>query len=169
MHRFSLACALLLLVGVPAVGRAQVPAAKAAPAAPAGRITIDGVTAWLKAKGLPADPNAEKAYVVTKIGGETYVVFLGDCKDGKCESLQFFYGIKYDGGLKPDEAAAAVIINRWNRDERWIKAYIDQDRDVGLEMDVQPLPANWQAAADPYFDLFKGGVPVFKKWIVDQK
>jgi hypothetical protein len=169
MHRLILAAALALLAVLPAESRAQAPAPRAPAASTAGRFTLTGVTDWLKAKGLPATPNIDKDYVVTQIGSETYVVFLGDCKDGGCDSLQFFYGIKYDKGVRPDEGSAAALVNRWNRENRWLKAYVDQDRDVALEMDVWFSNGSMSATADPYFEIFKNGVPIFKKWLADAK
>lgn len=68
----------------------------------------------------------EKAdqYIRFKAAGETVILFLDEDLD-----LQLYAGYIADGD--PD----CGIINLWNRDHRFFRAYIDEDGDYALEYD----------------------------------
>lgn len=65
-----------------------------------------------------------------KINGISYYVYFMNCTDNEnCADLNFYLGFL---DLKP----SLEKINSWNYDKRFSRAYIDQDGDAGVEMDV---------------------------------
>lgn len=64
------------------------------------------------------------------LDGITYAVYFMNCKNNKnCEDLNFYAGFL---DLKPDQS----VINDWNRDKRFGKAYLDSVGDAVVEMDL---------------------------------
>lgn len=71
------------------------------------------------------DPN-----IVGRIDGTKYGVYFYGCKNGRdCTALQFSAG--WSG-----VATNLTEINAWNRDNRFAKAFLDNDGDPRLEMDI---------------------------------
>jgi hypothetical protein len=65
-----------------------------------------------------------------KIEGVTYQVFFMNCTDNtNCEDLNFYAGFL-------DNKQTLEVINAWNRDKRFGKAYLDSDLDAVIEFDV---------------------------------
>ncbi len=67
--------------------------------------------------------------IVGKVSGVEYRVFFHDCTDTGCPTIRFY---SLFAGNKP----TLEMINEWNRDKRWGKAYVDADLDAVLEWDV---------------------------------
>jgi hypothetical protein len=155
--------ALVLMAGATiAVGAG---AARADPLASAG-MTVEDINSWLRTKGCDTAVGDKGDYVVCKMKGYQYVVFTADCENQHCKSLQFFYGISFDNkGVKPDHAAAAEFINGWNTNYRWVKAWVDENRDVGLETDFLVSPGGTTDGLNGTLDLFLGGVGVFSDYL----
>jgi hypothetical protein len=65
-----------------------------------------------------------------RIDGVTYQVFFMNCTDNtNCEDLNFYAGFL-------DNKQTLDVINAWNRDKRFGKAYLDSDLDAVIEFDV---------------------------------
>lgn len=65
-----------------------------------------------------------------KIEGVTYHVFFMNCTDNSnCEDINFYAGFL-------DNKPSLEMINDWNRDKRFGKAYLDSDLDAVIEFDV---------------------------------
>jgi hypothetical protein len=65
-----------------------------------------------------------------KIEGVVYQVYFMNCTDGKnCEDINFYAGFA-------DNKQSTDVINAWNRDKRFGKAYLDADLDAVIEWDV---------------------------------
>ena len=68
--------------------------------------------------------------ITGKIEGVTYQVFFMNCTDNTaCEDLNFYAGFL-------DNKQTLDVINAWNRDKRFGKAYLDSDLDAVVEFDV---------------------------------
>lgn len=90
-----------------------------------------------------------------KIEGVSYQVFFMNCTDhASCEDLNFYAGFI-------DNKQTLDVINAWNRDKRFGKAYLDSDLDAVIEWDLnlergvtqENLDANfslWAAILDQY-------------------
>lgn len=66
-----------------------------------------------------------------KIEGISYHLFFRNCSatHGDCEDLNFYAGFL-------DNKQTLDVINAWNRDKRFGKAYLDSDLDAVIEYDV---------------------------------
>jgi hypothetical protein len=68
--------------------------------------------------------------ITGKIEGVTYQVFFMNCTNNtNCEDLNFYAGFL-------DNKQTLDVINAWNRDKRFGKAYLDSDLDAVVEFDV---------------------------------
>jgi hypothetical protein len=64
-----------------------------------------------------------------KVDGVSYAIFFQNCTNGaNCEDLRFYAGFASKPTLE--------MLNEWNRDKRWGKAYADSELDAVLEWDV---------------------------------
>ncbi len=66
----------------------------------------------------------------TGMGGWTVVIYLYCGDDGTCGSLQWSLGFS----KSPDYTL--TLANKWNRDKRYAKAYLETDGGITLEYDV---------------------------------
>ncbi len=68
--------------------------------------------------------------ITGKVEGVTYQVFFMNCTNNtNCEDLNFYAGFL-------DNKQTLDVINAWNRDKRFGKAYLDSDLDAVIEFDV---------------------------------
>jgi hypothetical protein len=68
--------------------------------------------------------------ITGKIEGVTYQVFFMNCTNNTaCEDLNFYAGFL-------DNKQTLDVINAWNRDKRFGKAYLDSDLDAVVEFDL---------------------------------
>jgi len=65
-----------------------------------------------------------------KMNGISYQVYFRNCTDNKnCEDLNFYLGFL---DIKP----TLEVINDWNFNKRFSRAYLDSDQDACVEMDL---------------------------------
>ena len=68
--------------------------------------------------------------ITGKMDGVTYQVYFRNCTDNaNCEDLNFYAGFL---DLKP----SLEVINDWNYNKRFSRAYLDSDLDACIEMDL---------------------------------
>ena len=68
--------------------------------------------------------------ITGKINGITYQVYFRNCTNNTdCEDLNFYLGFL---DIKP----TLEVINDWNLNKRFSRAYLDQDQDACVEMDL---------------------------------
>jgi len=78
---------------------------------------------------LTAQSNGDPQ-ITGKVDGITYQIYFRNCTDNKaCEDLNFYLGFL---DLKP----TLQVINDWNMNKRFSRAYLDQDKDAVVEMDL---------------------------------
>lgn len=64
-------------------------------------------------------------------GGSSFSIYFYDCDGGtRCRTIQFFSAYDLPQGMSLDR------VNEWNRDYRFGKAYLDEEMDPFIEMDV---------------------------------
>jgi hypothetical protein len=74
--------------------------------------------------------NVGDPQITGRIGGNAYTIFFYGCTEGRdCTNLQF------SSGWISDDVNLAMI-NRWNREHRFSRAYLDDEDDPIIEMDV---------------------------------
>ena len=68
--------------------------------------------------------------ITGKMDGVTYQIYFQNCtKNRKCEDINFYLGFL---DIKP----SLEDINDWNKNKRFGRAYLDNDEDACVEMDV---------------------------------
>ena len=86
--------------------------------------------------------------ITGKINGISYQVYFRNCTNGEnCEDLNFYLGFL---DLKP----TLESINDWNFNKRFSRAYIDQDRDACVEMDLDLVKGVTAEYLDSQFGLW---------------
>lgn len=83
-----------------------------------------------------------------KIAGVTYQVFFMNCTNNtNCEDLNFYAGFL-------DNKPTLEVINAWNRDKRFGKAYLDSDLDAVVEFDLNLVHGVSRENLDSAFSLW---------------
>ena len=104
---------------------------------PAAGFTVDDVVTWLQSSGHTTQVVAGsdgKRHVTTLSGGVTFGVYLFDCKEDRCGSIQFAAGFATHGKFDISR------MNEWNTKHRWGRGYYDSSNDPWVEMDVDLTP-----------------------------
>ena len=69
--------------------------------------------------------------ISSRVSDTKFSVYFYGCQDNKnCSSILIKAGYDLNNGI------SALKINEWNRDKRFAKAYIDDEGDPFLEMDI---------------------------------
>ena len=101
---------------------------------------------WLKHQHLEAevDPGRTGAAetVVRVSGAQPFAIYLYDCRKDRCASMQ------YVASATPAQAMTTARINAWNRQSRYVRAYLDTSGRLYGEYDVDIAPGLDQKALD---------------------
>jgi hypothetical protein len=138
------------------------PGAALAKDLPEGGMTLEEIAVWLQSKGLPAEVKSDdkgKRHVYSSLDGAKFEIYVYDCKDGRCGSMQYAAGFDTKGAYGP------VPINEWNRDNRWTRAYADTVNDPWLEYDIDLTPGGTYDLLDDQLEIWKSAVGRFRKFI----
>ena len=119
------------------------------------------IAALLKDKGYRAEivEGADSTYVRTADSGVPVTIFFMSCEGRtNCSTIQFYTGFT-DAKNVPLER-----INEWNKTRRFARAYIDNEGDPVIEMDVD---MDFQGIARENFygnlDIFLSSIPKFRE------
>ena len=124
---------------------------------------------WLQSAGLQTTVNTEHNFIVASFSGQKIVVAPSDCENGRCRSIQYLYALRFQNGLRADAASAAMVMNAWNTNYRWVKGFADEDRDPALEMDFSLAPGVDTEALNKSLVIFLGGIEVFHQFLSQTK
>lgn len=67
--------------------------------------------------------------ITGRMNGLKYGIYFYTCKNGKCEDIQFATGFS-------DVTVSSNKINEWNKSKRFGRAYVNDDNNPRVEMDV---------------------------------
>jgi hypothetical protein len=129
---------------------------------PVGGLTVEEVAKWLQDAGYKAEIQTAKdgtKNVKTAADGTDIYVDMYDCSVPKCTSIQFSAGFNTTGAWN------ATKMNDFNRDNRWVKAYVDSKDDPWIQMDVDLYPGGTKEGLDDHFTVFHQLLVSFKKYI----
>jgi hypothetical protein len=128
-----------------------------------GTISAPEVAKVLQAKGYKAEVGVDDdgdPRVKSAADGTNFTVFFYGCKHTpKCTSLTFQSGFHIEGGLTAEK------INGWNRDNRFIKGWLDKVNDPYGEMDIDAEDGFTSEALGSYIDDWVNILPSFKTYI----
>lgn len=138
------------------------PAAAFAKPFPVGGVTRQEIIDYLKTQGMVATEQADhnnRKILKTSLEGVNFDVYFFDCdaKDERCSSIQFAAGWSLVSTI--DE----TTLNAWNKDKRWMRAYLTGDNNEALygEMDIIVGPGSSETL-DNYVATWKVALPQFK-------
>lgn len=97
--------------------------------------------------------------ITGKINGISYQVYFRNCTNGEnCEDLNFYLGFL---DIKP----GLEVINDWNYNRRFSRAYLDQDQDACVEMDLDLVEGVTAEYLDSQFGLWNMVVEQFSEHV----
>jgi len=129
---------------------------------PAGGMTINDLVSWLQGQGYKAEIQTAKDgshNIASAADGSNFHIYQYDCKNGRCGSMQFSVGFDTKGAFGPGP------MNDWNRDNRWVRAYVDKVNDPWLEYDVDLTPGGTYELLNDEFAIWRDSLGRFRKQI----
>ncbi len=130
---------------------------------PAGGMTVEEVQSWLQAAGYQAkidkSPDGTLQGIISSSDGVKFVVWLNNCKNGRCTTLQFWLGYSESGSF--DLAKE----NAWNSSRRWTSSYLDSSSHPNLKMDVDISPGGTLELLDDEFGIWRAALSDFNKLV----
>lgn len=125
---------------------------------PSRGFTLNDVVTWLQQEGYSAqivDDTDGKQHVKSSYGGWTFGVYMFDCKDGYCGSMQFAAGFARHGTFDTSR------MNEWNKLKRWARGYYDSSNDPWVEYDVDLTPGGTYELLDDEFATYRKMLDLF--------
>lgn len=157
----TFASSLLLGLGLSAGAQAQTLVSAEDPAALMAIIQELGFQAKLEQDNV-GDP-----VIRSSSGGVDFRVYFYECKNNKrCKSLHFSVGYDLADGSSLD------AVQEWNADKRFASAYLDDERDPFLQMDINTEGGITQKNFENSFQLWqslKGEFEQFIGWHAKQQ
>jgi hypothetical protein len=129
---------------------------------PEGGLTLGEVASWLTDAGYQAKVETDNdgtRNIASSADGGNFHIYLYDCKDDRCGSLQFSSGFDTKG------AWDTAKMNEWSRTKRWARAYVYKVNDPWLEYDVDLTPGGTYEMLNDEFDIWKQSLTNFRKYI----
>ena len=129
---------------------------------PDGGVTVDEVAKVLQSKGYRAEISKDSAgdpMIISGLDGSTFRILFYNCKSGRCAAIQFATAFDLEKGLTYSK------INGWNREKRFGRAYLDDDMDPFLEMDVDLEHGAMTETIANNVDTWAAVLPAFKNFL----
>ncbi|MDO8410091.1 MAG: YbjN domain-containing protein [Phenylobacterium sp.] len=129
---------------------------------PAGGVTAQEVIEVLQAKGYRAQEDEDgigDPMIRSATDGVNYNIYFYGCEGARCTSIQFTVAFGMNEPMTLDR------INAWNREMRFSRAYLDDEMDPVLEMDVDLERGATTEQLESGIDAWAAGVPAFKTFI----
>jgi len=127
-----------------------------------GGMTGPEVVAWMQKAGYKAELGKDDGgdpMISSAAEGQTFKVYFYDCEAGRCKALQFSAGFDLKTPLTLDK------INAWNRKNRYLKAYLDEDGDPYVQYDVNVNAGRTVEGLDDDFGVWTGMIGDFTTFI----
>lgn len=139
------------------------PAAASAGMLPDGGVTASEVAKALQDKGYRAEVTTGSdgdPLIKSAADGTNFRILFYSCsKAQRCASIQFVAAFDLDDGMKLSK------INSWNQNKRFGRAYLDDDMDPFVEMDVDFEHGATSEAIANNIDTWAAVLPAFKSYI----
>jgi hypothetical protein len=131
---------------------------------PDGGMTAPEVATWLQNAGYQAvikdDPTTPGDSIISSsIDGVNYDIYMYACKAGRCQSLQYAAGWTAPAGATTDK------INEWDRDKRYVRAYLDKKGNAWGEYDVDINPGGSYEQLNQSLTRWRSAIGEFKTFI----
>jgi|SRR5690606_21520294 hypothetical protein len=129
---------------------------------PKGGVTAAEVAAALQAKGYKAQIGRDQAgdpMITSALQGANFRVMFYSCEGARCAAIQFATAFDMDKGLTYE------LINRWNRERRFGRAFLDDEMDPYVEYDVDFEVGATTEAIENAVDVWESVVPAFMRHV----
>lgn len=129
---------------------------------PDGGVTAQEVARALQAKGYRAELDRDAAgdpMIRSALDGSNFQILFYDCEKGRCVSIQFVTAFELEKDLTFSK------INEWNRTKRFGRAYLDEEMDPFVEMDLDLEHGATSEAIENNIDTWAAVLPAFKNFI----
>jgi len=129
---------------------------------PEGGLTLGDVVDWLTNAGFQAKVDTDSdgtRNVESSADGAGFHIYLYDCKDDRCGSMQFSSGFSTKGAFDAEK------MNEWSRTKRWARVYVDKVNDPWIEYDVDLSPGGSYEMLNDEFDIWRQSLTNFRKYI----
>ena len=130
---------------------------------PDGGVTAGQVAAVLQANGYQAEITKDgegDPMVRSAADGTKYRILFYGCKGtARCTALEFLVGFDLPNGMTMEK------LNKWNRDSRFGHAYLDDENDPYLQLDLNSSPGFTSESMATYVETWTALVPKFKTYI----
>ena len=150
------------LGGVAALAFALCPIGAMAKDLPDGGLTIEEVASWLQNEGYKAEVTKSDdgtPEINSSSNGHDFHIYMYDCDQGRCASLQFWEGFDTKGAFNAEK------MNDWNMTKRWARAYVDKENDPWVEYDVDLAPGGTYEGLKDQFGIWEDSLERFRKYI----
>ncbi len=120
------------------------------------------VVAWLQAQGYKAALSRDKQgdpMIKSATGGVNFTVYFYDCDNDRCRALQFSSGFDLKDGM------TLARTNEWNKGNRYLKAWLDDENDPYIEYDVNVNAGRTFSGLSDDLDVWSQGVGRFTTFI----
>jgi hypothetical protein len=127
-----------------------------------GGMTGPEVAAWLRKAGYKADLSSDEQgdpLIASAAEGQAFKVYFYDCQAGRCKAVQFSADFDLKTPLTLEK------INEWNRKNRYLKAYLDDDGDPYVQYDVNVNAGRTVSGLDDDFGVWTGMLDDFATFI----
>lgn len=114
------------------------------------RLTRDQLMEFVRDEGFGSLESRDETTFTTKMEGYTVAFFV--LSDG--ESVQAYFG-------RTGTKARLADVNKWNKDKRYSRAYIDDDGDPVLELDLDMAGGVTAARIKDFISTVKLSVSLF--------
>lgn len=140
------------------------PVAQAAPTMlHVGGMTGAEVAKWLRDAGYKAELTTDKTgdpMIKSAADGVNFNVNFYDCEaKSRCKAIQFSAGFDLKEPFDPAK------VNEWNRGNRYLKAYLDDEGDPHVEYDVNVNAGRTREGLDDDFSVWTSMIGDFTKFI----
>ena len=127
-------------------------------------LKAEDVADWLKRQHLEAEfdngrTSATPTIIRSSIDGTPFAIYLYDCKRDRCASLQ------YEASFSNTENISLARLNNWNRQSRYIRAYLDRSGRVLGEYDLDIAPGMDGKGLDHSLRRWRSALSRFKQFV----
>ena len=127
-------------------------------------LKVEDVADWLKHQHLDAEfdngkTGATPTIVRSQVDGTPFAIYLYDCKKDRCASLQ------YEASFSNTENISLARLNNWNRQSRYIRAYLDRSGRVLGEYDLDIAPGMDGKGLDHSLRRWRSALSRFKQFV----
>ena len=130
---------------------------------PSGGVTAKDVASVMLAHGYQAEITKDETgdpMVKSAVDGTKFSVAFYGCNHGpRCTALEFLVGFDLPNGM------AFSRINKWNKDERFGHAFLDDEKDPYIQLDIDTEVGFTSESLGSYVDTWARLVPKFKHFM----